>query len=226
VRLDQPSTDTNSLGLISWQADGGCERFELDFETTEGAPATTPPTVIVDFLESRQVLRLWIDVGATVITDQIVETALVDRLFVVRALDGGMFVDFHLIGPVQARVAISNSPARMTLELQAGSDPLVAAPALVSDLVVVVSPGVGIDTAPEVELGGNARTFEGNVLVRTSVSGAVVAETSVTAADWLETWGEFRAPLTLPAGQVELFVGEESPEDGQLEGVTLSLTVR
>jgi hypothetical protein len=58
------------------------------------------------------------------------------------------------------------------------------------------------------------------------VEDTVVAESSVTAADWAETWGEFAAPLVLPEGQVELFVGEESPTDGGLVGVTLNLTIR
>ncbi|GEM_PF-999084 len=226
TRLDQPTSDTRSLGLISWQVDDGCERFGIDFETTEGAPATTPPTVVVDFLETRQILRIWMDVASTVVTDQLVETPLVDRLFVVRALEGGMFIDIHLSGPALARVAISNSPARMSLELQAGTDPLVAAPAAVTEDVVVVSPSIGIETSAEADVSGYVRTFEGNVLVRATVADSVVAETSATAADWVETWGEFRASITLPTGQVNLFVGEMRPDDGQPVGANLSLTVR
>lgn len=225
TRMDQPSSDTNSLGLISWQVDEGCERFEIDFETTEGAPATTPPPVVVEFLTSRQILRVWADVETTVVTDQLVETPLVDRLFVVRALDGGMFVDFHLAAPAQARVAISNSPARLSLELQAGPEPFTTR-ALVTDRVVVVAPSDGLETAHIVEIGGYARTFEGNVLVIANAAGEVVAETNVTAADWVATWGEFRASIQLPLGEASLFVGEESPDDGRLTGITLSLTVR
>jgi len=225
TRMDQPSSDTNSLGLISWQVDEGCERFEVDFETTEGAPATTPPPVVVEFLTSRQILRVWADVETTVVTDQLVETPLVDRLFVVRALDGGMFIDFHLAAPAQARVAISNSPARLSLELQAGPEPFTTR-ALVSDRVVVVAPGDGLETSSIVEIGGYARTFEGNVLVIATAAGEVAAETNVTAADWVGTWGEFRASIQLPLGEASLFVGEESPDDGRLTGINLSLTVR
>ncbi len=224
-RLDQPASDTNRLGLISWQVDRGCERFGVEFETSEGAPATTPPTVVVDFLPTRQVLRVWTDVDATVITDQLVETPLVTRLYVVRALGGGLFIDFHLSGAAQARVAISNSPARMSLEMQAGTDPLTA-PAVTSDRVVVVTPEVGIETGTEVEVTGYSRVFEANVSMIATMGSEVVATANATAADWTETWGEYRAPMTLPPGQVSLFVGEESPEDGQLVGATLDLTVR
>jgi hypothetical protein len=224
-RVDQPASDTNRLGLISWQVDHGCERFGVEFETSEGAPATTPPTVVVDFLPTRQVLRVWTDVDATVITDQLVETPLVNRIYVVRALEGGLFLDFHLSGAAQARVAISNSPARMSLELHAGTDPI-AAPAVTSERVVVVTPQVGVETGTDVEVTGYSRVFEGNVAMIATSGTEVVARVDTIAADWAETWGEYRAPMTLPPGQVSLFVGEESPEDGQLIGATLDLTVR
>ncbi len=225
TRMDQPTSDTNSLGLISWQVDEGCERFGIDFETTEGAPATTPPTVVVEFLESRQIIRVWTDVDMSVVTDQLVETPLVDRLFVVRALDGGTFVDFHLAAPAQARVEISNSPARLSLELQTGPEQFTTK-ALVSDRAVVVAPADGAETATRVDVAGYARTFEAKVLVIATAAGEVVAERNVTAADWVETWGEFRTSIQVPIGEASLFVGEESPDDGQLIGVSLSLTVR
>jgi hypothetical protein len=225
LRLDQPASDTNRLGRIGWQVDQGCERFGIDFETTEGAPATTPPTVVVDFLPSRQVLRVWTDVESTVITDQLVETGLVNRLYVARALDGGMFVDFHLSAPAQARVAISNSPARMSLELHPGTDPL-AAPAVVTDRVVVVGPAVGVETGTVLEVTGYARVFEANLLIIATMGTEVVAQANTTAADGTDTWGEFRAPLTVPVGQISLFVGEEDAGNGQMTGATLDLTVR
>jgi hypothetical protein len=114
----------------------------------------------------------------------------------------------------------------MSLELQPGTDPFLAAPAVISDRVVVTSPTIGMETGAAVDVEGYTRTFEANVLLLATVDGTVVDETNVTAADWVVTWGEFVAPLVLPEGQVELFVGEESPEDGELVGVTLNLTVR
>jgi hypothetical protein len=114
----------------------------------------------------------------------------------------------------------------MSLELEPGTDPFVAAPAVVSDQVVVTSPTIGMETGAAVDVEGYSRTFEANVLLIATVDGNVVHETNVTAADWAVTWGEFMAPLLLPEGQVELFVGEESPESGELDGVTLNLTVR
>ena len=225
VRIDQPSSDTGILGLIAWQAEEGCERFGLDFETTEGAPATTPPSVVVEFLSSRQVLRIHLDLEETVITDQLVETNLVERLYVVRALDGGMFVDLHLRASAAARASISNSPARLTLELQPGNEDIEEF-AATSDLAVVVVPPEGSTVGGSVDVSGYARTFESNVLIIATAGDDLIAETSVTAADSELTWGEFEATVELPAGEASIFAGEEDAEDGGLVGVTVNVVVR
>jgi hypothetical protein len=227
MRVDQPTSDTNTLGLISWQTVDGCERFTVRFETTEGAPATTPPTVVVDFLESRQVLRVCTDVEATVVTDQLVETSLVDRFYVVRGIDGGMFIDLHLDRPAQARAEVSNSPAQLTVELESGVQPFDST-AVFAGNTVVITPGDGTEAASNSSLvvSGYARVFEANVVILATIGGRTVAETTATAADWTETWGEFTAPIQLPPGEVSLFVGELSPADGEPIGATIELTVR
>lgn len=227
LRLDQPTSDTTTIGLISWQAVDGCERFTIRFETTEGAPATTPPTIVVDFAESRQVLRIWTAADSTVVTDHLVETPLVDRMFVVRGLAGGMYIDLHLLGPTQARGEISNSPASLTIELQGGVQPFDSA-AVYAGNTVLTAPADGSQVASEapLEVKGYARAFEAKVHIVATIDGEVVAETSTTAADWTETWGEFTSSIRLPPGDVSLFVGEESPEDGEMTGVTIDVTVR
>jgi hypothetical protein len=225
VRIDQPSTDASILGLISWDVTGGCERFRLDFETNEGAPATTPPSVAVEFLDSGQILRIHLDLDRTVLTDQLVETALVDRLFVVRSLDGEMFVDLHLAAPSQARAEVRNSPAGLTVELQMGIQPFTGA-VTIADQVVVVEPSAGAETSTNFEVNGYARTFEGTVLVIVTSAGQATAETNTQAADWAETWGEFQTTVAVLPGPASLFVGEESPDDGSLSGAMVEITAR
>lgn len=225
AEVPQANSDATTLGRISWDTSEGCEIFTFAFETAQGAPATTPPTVQVGHLETFQILRIYLDVEATTITDQLVETPLVDQLFVVRSLDGGMFVDLHLASPAQARVEVSRSPASLTLYLQPGENPF-SGTASVGDLVVVASPPSGAEVDQKVTVIGYSRTFEANVLFIATAGDEIVAETFTTAADWVETWGEFRTILDLPPGEISLFVGEESPRDGTLEGVTISLVVR
>lgn len=224
-RITQPSSDSRTLGLVSRQVVEACERFGFDFETAENAPATTPPSVTASFLEGERVIRISLGIDRTVITDQLVETRLVDRMFVVRALDGSIFVDLHLKEKANARISLSNSPARLTIELHPASGEIGPAPS-VSSRTVLITPAVGATVEEEVEVTGYARTAEANVLVVAARAEEVLVEESTTAADWVETWGEFATTVTLPPGTIDLFVGEASPADGSLQGVTLRLTVR
>ena len=223
--IEQTSSDADTIGLITWTAEAACESFTVSFETSEGAPATTPPTVSVAYVDDVPVIRMALDADQTVITDQLVETPMVDRLFVVSALDGGKFIDFHLASPAQARLDIETSPARLILELQPGIVDY-SAPAAISDFAVVVTPLDGSTETVPVSVAGYARTFESTVLLIATSGDEVVAEEFTTSADSLETWGEFSAELTLPFGDVSLFVGDENQEDGGLEGVTINLTVQ
>jgi len=143
----------------------------------------------------------------------------------VRALDGGIFVDFHLAGPSQASVAISSSPAQLSLELQPALDAFTT-PAVLAENVVVLTPGEGVETGTTVAVSGYSRTFEAAVLVIATAGDVVVAEANLVAADWTETWGEFRTSLSLPIGDLSLFVGEESADDGELVGATIAIAVR
>lgn len=223
--FDQDQSDSSVIGRISWRADEACETFTFSFVTSEGAPATTPPTVTAAYVEGAPVIRVTVDADQTIITDQLVETGLIDRLYVVRSLEGGSFIDLHLAAPAQARIRVDGSPARVTLDLQPGivEYPIVAT---ASDIVVVVTPlDTGVVT-PTIEVTGYARTFESNVMIIATAGDQLVAEMNTTAAGGLETWGEFRARVVLPPGEVSLFVGDENAEDGGLEGVTISLTVR
>lgn len=223
--IDQSPSDATTIGAISWDVTEACEVFGFAFVTSEGAPATTPPGARVAYPEGARILRIALDVDQTVIADQLVETALVHRLYVVRALDGAMFIDLHLASPAQARVVVSSSPARLTLHLQPGIVEHPAAPAT-SDAVVVASPLDGAEVETAVEVNGYVRGDEADVLVIATAGDEVVAKTSAAVAEPLDTWGEFRAALELPAGDVSVFVGEEGPAGGGLEGVAIRLSIR
>jgi Immunoglobulin-like domain of bacterial spore germination len=222
--LDGSGSDSARLGRVSWEESDRCETFNFDFETSEGAPATTTPDVQIDHLESFQVIRISIDVDSSVVIDQLVETDLVDRLYVVQALDGGMFVDLHLAAPAAARATALASPARLSVELRPGFVQMEGNPSH-SDGVVLVSPTAEADVATTTQLVGYARTSEGDVLIVVTQAGTLVLETSASPAESDTAWGEFRMDLTLPPGEVSIFAGERSPGDGSLDGLTIDLSV-
>lgn len=217
-------SDSRNIGRISWERSDRCETFHIDFETSEGAPATTPPGIRVDHLESFQVVRIAMGVDRTIVTDQLVETNLVKRLYVVRSLSGGLFVDLHLAEPAAVRASVSSSPARLSVELRPGLVPFRGTSSVEGD-IVLTSPPAGAEVDANVQLLGYARTLEGDVLTVVTQDGEVVEESSTTAADTLDTWGEYRVELDLPQGPVSVFVGRENPEDGSLQGVTVDLMV-
>src|SRR5690606_29138572 len=114
--------------------------------------------------------------------------------------------------PAAVRVTALSSPARLRLELRPGFVSFTGV-AETGDDVVLVSPAAGADTATTVDLTGYTR-IDSALLVVVTQADVLVYESGVTAAASSEVWGEFEAELRLPPGNVSIFVGEESPEDG------------
>lgn len=222
--LDGLGSDSVRLGRVSWDVSDRCETFAFEFETSEGAPATALPDVEVDHLGSFQVVRVALEIESSVVVDQLVETQLVDRLYVVRSLDGGMFVDLHLSAPAAVRVTALDSPARLSLQLRPGFVPFNGA-AVAADDVVVVSPASDGDIPPVVDLAGYVRNERPELAALVTQGGSLVSETSLETAESSGYWGEFRARLTLPPGNVSVFVGETGPDDDDLDGLIIDLEV-
>lgn len=225
LRFDQAESDSAIVGLITWAESPVCERFEIEFETVQGAPATTPPDVRVQFIATLQVIRVHLGSEGSIIADQTVETAMVERLFVVHKLDGTTFVDFHLRQPARARAQITSSPAKVVLDLQPGTGDFDGMAAIAGD-VVMTSPHDGAATSTNIEVSGYAISASGAVTVIATADGRVVAEATAEVGGGSSEWSEYRTRLTLPVGTTTIFAGEPSPVDGGLEGVTVGVEAR
>ena len=224
ANVEGEGSDASRLGRVSWEPSELCESFVFEFETSEGAPATSVPDITVEHLPSLQVIRISMNVTSTVITDQLVETDMVQRLYVVRSLGEGMFVDLHLNTPAAARARVQSSPGVLTVDLRPGFLEFNGV-STGQDVVVAVDPPSESEVDGVTTFSGYTRAFESNVTVIVTQGDAVITETSTTGADSTDTWGEFEIELALPPGPIEVFLGEASPEDGSLSGVILSLTV-
>lgn len=221
--VEGESSDATRLGRVSWERTELCESFVFEFETSEGAPATSVPDITVEHLPSLQVIRISMNVTSTVITDQLVETDMVQRLYVVRSLDDGMFVDLHLNTPAAARARVQSSPGLLTVDLRPGFLEFNGV-STGQEVIVVVDPPPESEVNRVTTFSGYTRAFESTVTVIVTQGDAVITETSTTAADSTDAWGEFEIELTLPPGPIEVFLGEANPEDGSLSGVILDLT--
>lgn len=225
VDVDGEGSDSSQVSRISWDTSDQCETFVFVFQTSEGAPATSVPDIRIDHLESFQVIRISLGVAGSVLTDQLVETALVDRLYVVRSLGGGMFVDLHLNAPAAARASVSASPAVLAVDLRPGFVEFSGASAI-GPHTVVVSPPSGAVVEASGQIAGYSRTADSNVIVIATQNDEVVFQSAdTTPPGEAGTWREFRTDVVLPPGETSVFVGEQSPEDGSFDGVTLNLTV-
>ena len=89
--------------------------------------------------------------------------------------------------------------------------------------VVLISPVEGPVESPVV-VNGYSRNFEANTIARITQGSDVLAEGFTTAADWSETWGEFTVTLEpTGTGPSDLFVGEQSAQDGSDRGAVIPI---
>ena len=224
--LNGEDGDAEVVTGLRWTGYEGCERLIVELATAGGAPATEPGGVRAELLRDKGIVRLRLDdpVTSTAIADRVVERQLVDRVYVVRSLDGDLFVDIHLGSAVLARASVNRSPAEVIVDLRAGGDQPETLP-FIADTTVVVSP-TGKKAEYPLIFEGYARTFESTVVLRIRQGNRLDVEEVTSAADYLVTWGEFRFELPEgPNGNVEVFVGEDSPQDGQERGVRFNLVV-
>ncbi len=216
------SADAASVVGLTLTGYEGCERLVVDLAAVSGAPATSVGTTSAEFLRESGIVRVHLDpaVDETGVSDIIFAGSLVDRVFVVRDFDGSMFLDVHLVAPAVARYTEITNPARLAVDLAPGGS-AVGAP-LASDYVVVLP----VRESNPVTIDGYGRTFEANVILRIRQNGDIISEGFTTATDYLETWGRFT--FDIPdgvAGDVEIFVGEDSARDGTEQGVYLNLSL-
>ena len=214
--------DAEQIGAVTWETNAECEVFTIDFVTAQAAPATSAPVMSAEFIRSSAVVRIFLDLETTSVTDQLVQSGLVDRVYVARRPDRTLFVDFHLVAPSLARVSVAESPGQVILELAPGGDELAGLAAFAQN-VVVISPTTGPVEVP-IEIVGYSRNFEANTVARITQDSSVLDEDFTTAADWVETWGEYSLTLDpTGSGEAELFVGEQSAQDGSDRGVVIDI---
>jgi hypothetical protein len=166
-------------------------------------------------------------VEATAVSDGELGGELLERYYVVRAPDGGMFVDFFAREAFVYRVVELSDPARLAIDFKPTGLPSCGPLPARGGNTVLVRPRDGESVGDPFTVSGYSRTFEAsNSISLLGPSGEVLAQETVTSNDWSETWGYFETSLPRPpalAGGGTLQVGSYSARDGSFEGVGIEV---
>ena len=204
----------------------GFERVVLDLGAGQ-EPAGTVPRWTLDSPEDNSLLRLNLpSANATAVSDGGFGDGLLKSFHVVRAPEGGMFVDFFAQKVFSYRVLELTEPARLVVDFRpSGARPKEPPPAADGE-TVLVEPRAGARVSDPLTVSGYSRNFEAsNTIVLKDSEGKTLLRETVIANDWSSTWGYFEATVDLPPlpKKGTLSVGAGSARDGSFEGVEIPI---
>jgi hypothetical protein len=216
--------DADTVLAVRYGLHEDYERVVLDLGTGE-EPAGTVPQWTLASPKGDGLLRVTLpSASATCVSDGKFGDGLLESFHVVRAPEGGMFVDFFARKAFVYRVLELGDPARLVVDFKpTGGDLKVPLPAEAAS-TVLVEPRSKSRVSDPLIVSGYSRNFEAaNTITLADHDGKVLVRRTVSSNDWSSTWGYFEATFDLPplAGKGTLKVGTESARDGSFEGVEI-----
>lgn len=214
--------EADTLLAVRHGSHRGFERVVLDLGAGQ-EPAVTVPRWTLDSPEGDGLLRVNLpSANATAVSDGGFGVGVLKCFHVVRAPEGGMFVDVVARKGFRYRVLELAEPARIVVDFRpVGAAPKEPLPAEGGE-TVLVEPRAGAEISDPLTVSGYSRNFEAsNTVVLTDPEGKFVARQTITSNDWTSTWGYFEATLDLQpfSGKGTLRVGTGSARDGTFDGV-------
>jgi hypothetical protein len=221
--------DADAVLAVRYGVHEGYERVVLDLGTGE-EPAETVPEWTLTSSANEGLLRMTLpSMSRTAVSDGPLGDGLLESFYVVRAPEGGMFVDVFAWKAFAYRVLELSDPARLVVDFRPTGSPLDTPLPAVGGQTVVVEPRAGARVGDPLTVCGYSRNFEAtNNIILADHNGKTVVRRTVLSNDWTSTWGYFEATLDLPSftGKGILRVGAESARDGTFEGVEVPVTSR
>lgn len=216
--------DADTVLAVRYGEHEGYERVVLDLGAGE-EPARVVPRWTLASPEDDGLTRIHLpSASATGVSDGGFGDGLVKDFHVVRAPEGGMFLDVTSRRASRYRVLELTKPARLVVDFQpAGASLKKPLPAAGGE-TVLVEPRSGDRVSDPLTVSGYSRNFEAaNTIVLKDDKGRELVRETVTANDWSTTWGYFEATLDLPSfsGKGVLQVGTASARDGSFRGVEI-----
>ncbi|MDP8947703.1 MAG: Gmad2 immunoglobulin-like domain-containing protein [Actinomycetota bacterium] len=218
--------DADTMLAVRYGVHEGYERVVLDLGTGD-KPAETVPEWTLMSPQGDGLLRVTLpSVSATGVSDSRFGDDLLKSFYVVRAPEGGMFVDVLARRAFTYRVLELSDPARLVVDFKPSGKPLHVPLPRAGGNTVLVEPRAGARIHAPLTVSGYSRNFEAsNAVVLLDSKGEVVVRQTVESNDWSETWGYFEATLDLqPFGtRGTLRVGTHSARDGTFKGVEVPI---
>jgi hypothetical protein len=218
------SYKADTILAVRFGAHRGYERVVIDLGTGDEPADAVPQWTLMNSADDGLLRVTLPSVSGTGVSDGKLGDALLESFHVVRAPDGGMFVDVFARKTFVYRVLELSNPARLVVDFKPGGEYLEAPPPAVGGNTVVVEPRAGARIEDPLTVCGYSRNFEAsNTIVLTDSDGEVVIRRTVLSNDWTSTWGYFETTVDLPpfSGKGTLRVGAKSARDGSFEGVEM-----
>lgn len=214
----------DSVLAVRYGLHEGYERVVIDLGTGN-APAGSVPEWVLSSPTGDGLLRITLpSVSTTGVSDGNFSGPLLKNFHVVRAPEGGMFVDVFSGSAFTYRVIELLEPARLVVDFKPSMATLAVPLPAEGDNTVVTEPRRGSRVGGPLTISGYSRNFEAaNTITLTGAGGEILAQETVTGNDWASTWGYFETTLDLPpfSGRATLKVGTQSARDGSFEGVEI-----
>ncbi len=204
---------------VRFQIFDGYERLLIDFGG-KGRAAGIPKWTVEAPKEGGYVRLRFPDVRSTQVTHEDFVGSMLDELYVVRDLDGGLFADVFTMHGFRYRVTEMPESGRLAVDFRGISDEI-RFPPTTGDKAVVLQPREAEEFTSPLDVRGYARLFEGQVTVTLlDRDRDVLAQETVRANDWASAWGLFETRIEFSGyeGIATLRVGSRSPKGGSFVG--------
>jgi Immunoglobulin-like domain of bacterial spore germination len=218
------SYKADTILAVRYGAHEGYERVVIDLGTGDEPAESVPEWTLMSSADDGLLRVTLPSTSATGVSNGKLGDALLESFHVVRAPEGGMFVDVFARKAFVYRVLELSDPARLVVDFKPGGKDLEVPLPAVGGNTVLVEPRADARIGDPITVYGYSRNFEAsNTIVLTDSDGEVVIRRTVLSNDWTSTWGYFEATLDLPpfSGKGTLRVGSKSARDGTFEGVEI-----
>jgi hypothetical protein len=214
--------DADTVLAVRYGVHDGYERAVIDLGTGERPAGTVPEWTLTSSADDG-LLRVDLPSAMTTrVSGGKFGEGLLGSFHVVRAPDGGMFVDFFTRQPFRYKVLQMQDPARLVVDFEPAGENLDEPLPAQGGNTVLVEPRPNSIVSDPLTVSGYSRNPEAaNTITLTDPRGEVLVRRNVRSNDWSHTWGYFEATIDLPpfSGNGILKVGTGNARDGTFEGV-------